>query len=116
MASSTVIHAACFAVGALVGGGIVTAIGTSKRPIPPLPPAPAAPIVDVAPTGSTRISTPGTLVKVDTPVLKYGNPGPISDLLIRKAYVAAYDRRLKHPAWVRVHCSCVENCVNETDF
>jgi hypothetical protein len=53
-------------------------------------------------------------------VLKYGNPGestprnfwtfinriskiylgPISDTLVRKAYVAAYDRRLRHPAWV----------------
>ena len=29
--------------------------------------------------------------------------GPISDLLIRKAYVAAYDRRLRHPAWTAEH-------------
>jgi len=28
--------------------------------------------------------------------------GPISDTLIRKAYIAGYDRRLRHPAWVRV--------------
>jgi hypothetical protein len=27
-------------------------------------------------------------------------PGPISDQLLRKAYVAAYDRRMRHPAWV----------------
>ena len=26
--------------------------------------------------------------------------GPITDQLVRKAYVAGYDRRLKHPAWV----------------
>jgi len=26
--------------------------------------------------------------------------GPISDLINRQAYVAAYDRRLRHPAWV----------------
>lgn len=26
--------------------------------------------------------------------------GPIADLLARKAYVAGYDRRLRHPAWV----------------
>ena len=26
--------------------------------------------------------------------------GPIADPLVRKAYVAAYDRRLRHPAWV----------------
>lgn len=28
--------------------------------------------------------------------------GPISDLIHRQAYVAAYDRRLRHPAWVCV--------------
>lgn len=27
--------------------------------------------------------------------------GPVSDQLVRKAYFAAYDRRLRHPAWVR---------------
>ena len=27
--------------------------------------------------------------------------GPITDQLVRKAYVAGYDRRLRHPAWVR---------------
>ncbi|EGN96154.1 hypothetical protein SERLA73DRAFT_59384 [Serpula lacrymans var. lacrymans S7.3] len=30
-------------------------------------------------------------------------PGPVSDLLVRKAYVAAYDRRLRHPAWTAEH-------------
>lgn len=32
----------------------------------------------------------------------YGIAGPISDQFVRKAYVAAYDRRLRHPAWVRL--------------
>ena len=27
-------------------------------------------------------------------------PGPIFDQLVRRAYVAGYDRRLRHPAWV----------------
>ncbi|KAJ7929316.1 hypothetical protein B0H13DRAFT_1964820 [Mycena leptocephala] len=36
-------------------------------------------------------------------VLKYGNPGPIADALARKTYVAAYDRRLRHPAWTAEH-------------
>ncbi|KAJ7771800.1 hypothetical protein B0H16DRAFT_1514773 [Mycena metata] len=36
-------------------------------------------------------------------VLKYGNPGPIADALARKAYVAAYDRRLRHSAWTAEH-------------
>ena len=29
--------------------------------------------------------------------------GPIVDLLARKAYVAGYDRRLRHPAWTAEH-------------
>jgi len=36
-------------------------------------------------------------------VLNYGSPGPISDLLDRKAYVAGYDRRLRHPSWTAEH-------------
>ncbi|KZV94045.1 hypothetical protein EXIGLDRAFT_612214 [Exidia glandulosa HHB12029] len=40
---------------------------------------------------------------VTSEILKYGNPGPISDLLTRRAYIAAYDRRLRHPAWTAEH-------------
>ncbi|KAF7800258.1 hypothetical protein EIP86_011505 [Pleurotus ostreatoroseus] len=107
MSSTTILHAACFAVGALVGGGIATAVSSGKRTVPSPPVAPAAatpgPIVEVGTSGVTRLATPGTLVKVDSAILKHGNPGPISDLLVRKAYVAAYDRRLRHPAWTAEH-------------
>ncbi|EIW60632.1 ribonuclease [Trametes versicolor FP-101664 SS1] len=48
-------------------------------------------------------TAPGQVVKVDTSVLKYGNPGPIADILVRRAYVAGYDRRLRHPAWTAEH-------------
>ena len=34
-------------------------------------------------------------------VFPYLCSGPITDQLVRKAYVAGYDRRLRHPAWVR---------------
>lgn len=103
MPSSSIVQVACFAVGALVGGGVATALSasSSKRAIP-VPTEPSrAPIVQTQPTGAPKFSAPGTLVKVDSEVLKHGNPGPISDLLVRKAYVASYDRRLRHPAWVR---------------
>jgi endonuclease G len=30
-------------------------------------------------------------------------PGPIADPIVRQAYVAAYDRRLRHPAWTAEH-------------
>ncbi len=111
MPSSTILQAACFAVGALVGGGVVTAVESRRRavPLPPQPTtstrAPGPPIVEVQQTGTTRMTIPNALVGIDSPVLKHGNPGPISDMLVRKAYVAAYDRRLRHPAWVRLYCS-----------
>lgn len=105
MASSTIVHAACFAVGAIVGGGIATAVSASnaKRtiPAPTSVEPPKGAIIQTQPTGAPKLYSPGTLVKVDSEVLKHGNPGPISDLLVRRAYVAAYDRRLRHPAWVR---------------
>ncbi|KAJ2846361.1 nuclease [Coemansia brasiliensis] len=35
--------------------------------------------------------------------LKYGNPGPISDLLVRSRYTASYNRALRNPNWVAEH-------------
>ncbi len=106
MSSSTILHAAFFAVGALVGGGVATAV-SNKRSLPVVTPATKSgtsappPIVELAPTtGLTHIATPGALVKVDSTVLKHGHPGPINDLLVRKAYASGYDRRLRHPSWV----------------
>ncbi|GJE86802.1 DNA/RNA non-specific endonuclease [Phanerochaete sordida] len=109
MPSSTILHAACFAVGAIVGGGVATALSRSNAPQRPVAvPVPTSesvrqPIVQVHPTGMPQLSQPGTLVKAESQLLKYGHPGPISDLLVRKAYVAAYDRRLRHPAWTAEH-------------
>ncbi|KAF8737135.1 hypothetical protein AX14_013413 [Amanita brunnescens Koide BX004] len=100
MPASVAIHAAVFTAGALIGGGITAAVVNRNRlqQQPKLPdhelPSPA---MDVITTGR-----PGALT-VASGVLKYGNPGPISDTLVRKAYVAAYDRRLKHPAWTAEH-------------
>ena len=93
-----------------MGGGVATAISASsaKRTVPMPSPAPplvtAEPskggIIQTQPIGVPKFTSPETLVKVDSPVLRHGHPGPISDLLVRRAYVAAYDRRLRHPAWV----------------
>ncbi|TFY79392.1 hypothetical protein EWM64_g4625 [Hericium alpestre] len=103
MPSSSLARAAFFAVGAAVGGGIATAIGASRKrePAAVLPPRPDQPVVEVAPGGRAIVSAiPNTVSSI---MLKYGNPGPISDTLVRKAYVAAYDRRLRHPAWTAEH-------------
>ncbi|KAL0947314.1 hypothetical protein HGRIS_013433 [Hohenbuehelia grisea] len=101
MPGSAVVHAAVFAAGAVIGGGIAAAV-TSRRRVA-VPVQTQAPIVEVGAAGHAEIAkhvSAGTLLP---PVLKYGNPGPIVDPLIRKAYVAAYDRRLRHPAWTAEH-------------
>jgi len=89
MIGSTILHAGFFTAGAVVGGGIATALAWRKRDVP-LPPK-APPVLEVGRTG------------IPSPVLKHGNPGPIADLLVRKGYIAAYDRRLRHPAWTMEH-------------
>jgi len=114
MPSTTLVRAAFFAVGTVVGGGVATAIGASRKkeatviispsPAPTSIPGPKStnlPIVEIGVKGDARLSPAAGAVIA--PVLKYGNPGPISDQLVRKAYVAAYDRRLRHPAWTAEH-------------
>ncbi|KAH7889958.1 hypothetical protein F5I97DRAFT_1924468 [Phlebopus sp. FC_14] len=109
MSSATVIHAACFAVGAVVGGGVVTVVSARRRPVPvtattassAVTPV-AAPVIELGPTGDAIISSTAATALV-SPVLRHGHPGPVSDLLVRRAYTAAYDRRLRHPAWTAEH-------------
>ncbi len=83
MPSVTIVHAAVFAVGALVGGGVATAVTSRRRDVlPPKPvPIPALlpiqpPLVDMkAGEGTLMKAPPGATVQVDTAVLKYGHPG-----------------------------------------
>lgn len=89
-----------------------------------LPPTGNGPFVEVGVTGPRLSQTGAAAALAAGPVLKYGNPGmydtlkaansvkrirlifanlppgPIFDQLVRRAYVAGYDRRLRHPAWV----------------
>ncbi|KAM5531806.1 hypothetical protein V8D89_014505 [Ganoderma adspersum] len=107
MPSGAIVHAAVFAVGAIVGGGIATAVSRKREATAIHPPAPTqAPILDVRGGNATGVimkARPGIVTEVDHAVLKYGHPGPVSDLLVRRAYIAAYDRRLRHPAWTAEH-------------
>jgi endonuclease G len=72
MSSTTLVQAAIFTVGALVGGGVTAALTSRKAPVAALPP-PA--VVQVGPSGQAQMMmqpvSPGML----EPVLKYGNPG-----------------------------------------
>jgi hypothetical protein len=146
MPSSSIVHAACFAVGAVVGGGTVAALTSRKSGIssppsyPQAPPVPSSSISGLA-KGDGAVMQIGKSGQVNFAgagagaVLKYGHPGaflynsldvydtmlkscytipilplsfffgmlgPVSDFFVRKAYVMAYDRRMRHPAWVRL--------------
>ncbi|KAF8644132.1 hypothetical protein AX16_008660 [Volvariella volvacea WC 439] len=104
------VHAAVFAAGALVGGGIAAVTTANRRSAVPIHTAPSQTLDSTLPvlrldqqTGQATLSEATSQLPSSTPVLKYGNPGPISDLLVRKAYVTAYDRRLRHPVWTAEH-------------
>ncbi|KIM53723.1 hypothetical protein SCLCIDRAFT_427474 [Scleroderma citrinum Foug A] len=114
MPSAAAIHTAYFAVGAVVGGGLATVVSARRRrpELPPSGPSLSAtttvvpgvpPIIDVGPSGDARLPSGVVASALVSPVLKYGHPGPVPDLLVRKAYTAAYDRRLRHPAWTAEH-------------
>ncbi|KDR81381.1 hypothetical protein GALMADRAFT_134826 [Galerina marginata CBS 339.88] len=103
MPSSVIIHAAVFTAGALIGGGIAAAL-SNKAEIPrPIVVSPPSPIVGLDPRGKATISKELTVAANFPLALKYGNPGPISDVLVREAYIAGYDRRLRHPSWTAEH-------------
>lgn len=78
MANSLVVHGAIFAVGALVGGGIATAVAQKRETAPSQSVArsqqPVAPILQVGTTGNAVI-TPN--VGVLCPPLRYGSPGTL---------------------------------------
>ncbi|KAI0306735.1 hypothetical protein B0F90DRAFT_1623624 [Multifurca ochricompacta] len=132
MPTSTILRATFFALGAAVGGGAVAVLNASSRkkgavPIAAIPPSSISTQVN-----SNKVSVPLEVdITRDpttiSPILRYGSPGtpcslysnlfllccfdltskpcvgPISDLLARQAYVAAYDRRMRHPAWTAEH-------------
>ncbi|KIM49006.1 hypothetical protein M413DRAFT_92795 [Hebeloma cylindrosporum] len=104
MPSAVIVHAAVFTAGALLGGGIAAAVSNKNKSASALPsakPASSPPVIGLDASGKASMSTQLTVPPHS--VLKYGNPGPIADTLIRKAYVAGYDRRLRHPAWTAEH-------------
>ncbi|KAF9557691.1 hypothetical protein CPC08DRAFT_819754 [Agrocybe pediades] len=110
MPSSAIIHAAVFTAGAVLGGGIAAVVSSRTKPssvasTSPVPPSNSlgAPVIGLNSTGRTEISRELTVASSLPLALKYGNPGPVSDVLVRKAYVAGYDRRLRHPAWTAEH-------------
>ncbi|KAI9320015.1 hypothetical protein BX666DRAFT_1853105 [Dichotomocladium elegans] len=46
---------------------------------------------------------PTSAAAASSPILQFGNPGPVHDLLERKEYVLSYDRRNRVADWVGEH-------------
>ncbi|KAG8724133.1 nuclease [Ceratobasidium sp. 395] len=106
MPSAMLAHVAVFSVGAALGAGIAAGVASRKQAQLVAGPT-TAPMQVRGPLVKTTQAGPQGVVQlsptVSTDVLRYGNPGPISDFITRKTYVAGYDRRLRHPAWTAEH-------------
>lgn len=95
MPSTTLVHAACFALGAAVGGGIAAASLSRKRDAvaPPIPVTlartPAGPVVELNKGGQLDVARTAENLTLAGGVLKYGNPGTLS-LLFYVDYIANY--------------------------
>lgn len=86
MPSSAIVRVACFAVGAMVGGGVATALAARRRELPraesaaavtaaPLGAIQPSPFLDMKAGAVTPASAPSALITSDLPTLKYGYPG-----------------------------------------
>lgn len=116
--ASTLSHSAVFAAGLLIGVGSI--LYSNQRPSNhsahhshPDKQISTKPVNSVssqhhpfqhqhffsAPEASTTPSHSSSLKEI----LKFGNPGPISDFFEREAYAVGYDRRTRNPAWTAEH-------------
>ncbi|KAG8956716.1 nuclease [Tulasnella sp. 424] len=116
MPGASALHFAAFGLGAVLGAGATAIITKRKDALPVAPPAhhpvqvpspqQPRPVIQIDERNRPQISNSSDIAMLggNVPgVLKYGHPGPTPDFLVRKAYVASYDRRLRHPAWTAEH-------------
>ncbi|KAM0747257.1 hypothetical protein T439DRAFT_383400 [Meredithblackwellia eburnea MCA 4105] len=106
---------AAAAAGIFVGVGATLALKPSQAPPPPTrrdPAAGGAPPqrIDTSPVLAGPSGSPSTVyhggltgTELARAFMAPGQIGPVSDFLRRKAYVAAYDRRNRIPAWTAEH-------------
>jgi endonuclease G len=85
----SILFAAGLALG--VGTGVLIPRRTKSDVFTPPPP----------PSGEKRDLSPIKTASGGVVHLQGGFPGPVPDVIKREAYTAAYDRRMRHPSWVR---------------
>ncbi|KAJ1901742.1 nuclease [Coemansia sp. IMI 209127] len=97
-----------FVAGSLVGGGAIYALVKSNHQAAPVPArTPIQPPLHVQQQQQQqqplvrRQQAP--LDQTSNEFLEYGDPGPVSDFLLRSRYAASYNRALRNPNWVAEH-------------
>ncbi|ORY35593.1 nuclease [Naematelia encephala] len=78
-----------------VGAGVLYPRRTTSSDVQIPPPPPEG--------GRDVARSPVKTASGSAVVVQGGFPGPIADVVKRTAYTAAYDRRLRHPAWTAEH-------------
>ncbi|KAJ2388911.1 hypothetical protein GGI23_005948, partial [Coemansia sp. RSA 2559] len=92
-----------FVAGSLVGGGAIYALVKSDHKTAPV--SARTPIQP--PLHVQQQQQPPPLMRRQQPppdntgneFLAYGDPGPVSDFLLRSRYAASYNRALRNPNW-----------------
>lgn len=109
---SVPLSSAFFAGGVLVGAtGALLLRPSAQKPSTSASPAQSSPlpppgVPQTLPGPSLVDASSSSLNLLDAagqPVIRADNVGPIVDLLKNTAYISAYDRRLRHPAWTAEH-------------
>lgn len=108
-----------FAAGLAIGVGAGTFLpkrSQSETPVLPPPPVEKYDVVKKVPTAGGSAALQGGFPGMTAAFAFRGHPadlvshqtGPTPDIIKRIAYTAAYDRRLKHPAWVSTSSSVLQ--------
>ncbi|ORX94164.1 hypothetical protein K493DRAFT_315630 [Basidiobolus meristosporus CBS 931.73] len=98
---------ALFAGGTVVGAIGLAVYNQSQKPkVSPVVTGLPAPVPSAAPVAVPRPQVPvppQNNIEIGKQIMKFGFPGPISDIKYRKSYVASYNRQLRNPNWVAEH-------------
>ncbi|KAJ2516641.1 nuclease [Coemansia sp. RSA 1939] len=99
-----------FVAGSVFGGGAIYALVKPSAPATPVSQQQQPPPPPVHAHGMPEFQQPfkrqvdsSINNPADNEFLKFGNPGPVSDFLLRSRYAASYNRALRNPNWVAEH-------------
>ncbi|KAJ2553776.1 nuclease [Coemansia sp. RSA 1933] len=93
-----------FVAGSVVGGGAIYALVRPNHQASPVAVPPVQPIQPPQQHFAKRQQESSSSTDhTANEFLVYGDPGPVSDFLLRSRYAASYNRALRNPNWVAEH-------------